>query len=395
MCPSRSKRSSKLDKHSDSPEFERIGLLEKKIDLLKKQISYLKKNNQIEFENESKYRSLFEMSDDAILVIEDGRFVDCNRAVVKMLGYKSKKQVLNTHPADLSPLRQPDGVPSFEKAQEMIALAAKNGSHHFEWIHTRANGQNFPVEVWLCSFKHKGKTLINTIWRDLSEKKRSEALILKNVQEKEILLKEIHHRVKNNLQIISSLLNLQSASISDTVLYDILQQSKYRVESMAKIHEMLYQSKDLSRICFGNYVKQLTVNLIKSAKGIKHSIKTNIDIDNVYFTINTAIPLGLIINELVSNSLKHGISGASKGMISIGIVRKNTDLYELRISDDGIGFSDNFSPDNFNTLGFQLIFSLVEQMDAFIKKVPSKKGTQYVLEFPYYDKTDDFIHNNY
>ena len=359
-----------------------------KINALKKQISSLKQENknfkkieQTLDESEYKYRSLFELSDDAILVIENEKFVDCNRAVVKMLGYKNKKELLNTHPSELSPLKQPDGRLSYEKAGVMMALALKNGSHHFEWIHTKANGENFPVEVWLSSLKYKGKTLINTIWRDLTEKKKAENLILKSIIEKEILLKEIHHRVKNNLQIICSLLNLQSANIENEQLKQILLQSKYRIESMAKIHEMLYQTGDMSKINFADYVLELVSTLVYSTKGMQSNFKLKIDIKDIYFTIETAIPLGLLINEIITNSLKHGFKENKKGEIIIRITENKNKNLEMRIGDNGIGYMNDLVPKNLNSLGFQLILGLVEQLNGTIKKERSSKGTYYIINF--------------
>ena len=121
-------------------------------------LSVLEEENKKLKEKSLRYEMLFELSDDAILVIENNKFTDCNHAVVKMLGYENKSQFLNTHPSELSPERQPDGQLSFEKAQKMMALAISNGSHHFEWIHTKANGDNFPVEVWLSAVPfHKAR----------------------------------------------------------------------------------------------------------------------------------------------------------------------------------------------------------------------------------------------
>jgi len=360
----------------------------KEIHALKEQVSKLKQENkklkntgQPFDESESKYRSLFEMSDDAILVIEDERFVDCNRAVVKMLGYKNKEELLNTHPSELSPKRQPDGRLSYEKAGEMMALAIKNGSHRFEWIHTKANGEDFPVKVWLSCVRYKGKILINTIWRDLTEKKKTESVILKSIAEKEILLKEIHHRVKNNLQIICSLLNLQSENIDNVRLKQILQQSKYRIESMAKIHEMFYKTQDMSKINFADYVLELATALISSTKGNKNNIKLKIDFKDVYFTINAAIPIGLLINEIITNSLKHGIKGNKKGEILISITEKTDKKLEMRIGDNGIGYASDFNPKNLNSLGFQIISSLVGQLNGTIEKEKSSVGTYYAINF--------------
>lgn len=358
-----------------------ISGLQAKIVKLETENKKLKKIKKNAVEAESKYRSLFEMSDDAILVIESNKFVDCNKAVVKMLGYKSKADLLNTHPSELSPLKQPDGRYSFEKAQEMIALATEKGSHHFEWIHTRANGEDFPVEVWLSAVNFRGKKIINTVWRDLTEKKKAERIIQRNLEEKEILLKEIHHRVKNNLQVISSLINLQLNLVKDEKVRDVLLNSKNRILSMSRIHEMLYQSSDLSKINYGKYVEILCNNLIESLKGPENHIELIIDITNMFFNINTAIPLGLLINEIVSNALKHGIKNNHHGIIRIRITAGKNNKMMMEIGDNGIGFQGNHLTNNTSTLGFQLMNSLTEQLNGKLKKIEKGPGTNFELVF--------------
>lgn len=352
----------------------------KLIDLLIAENKNLIENAKTTSESHSKYKSLFEMSDDALLVIENYQFIDCNQAVVNMLGFKNKGEFLNSHPSELSPELQPDGKPSYLKAQEMMNLALKNGSNHFEWIHTRANGENFPVEVWLSKVELENRILINTIWRDLTQKKNAEQVILKNVKEKEILLKEIHHRVKNNLQIIISLLNLQMNSISDEQTKLILKQSKSRIESMSKIHEMLYKSTDFSTIDFKIYLKELIETLIQNFTGSAKKIKINLDMEKVVLSINTAIPLGLIINELTTNSMKHAFLNISNCEIQIQIKElKNT--FEMKYMDNGNGYSYNVGFNNTQTLGFQLISSLVEQLEGNIVRKKVDKGTCYSLTF--------------
>jgi PAS domain S-box-containing protein len=361
--------------------FELIRFLEQKIVTLENQNQELIKTTEHANESESKYKSLFEMSGDAILVIENNTFVDCNQAVVKMLGYKTKEELLNTHPSELSPEKQPDGRFSYEKAQEMMSLALKNGSHHFEWMHIRANGENFPVEVWLSKVEFDHRILINTIWRDLTEKKKIERTLRKNIEEKEILLKEIHHRVKNNLQIITSLLNLQTNTIEDEKVKAILFQSKTRIESMCKVHEMLYSSKNLSSINYGDYLKDLLDKLIVNAKGESNQILLQLDVNNLFLNINTAIPLGLLINELVTNSLKYAFPENGKGTITITINSINDVQYELIYGDDGIGYAPEISFKDAHSLGFQLIDSLSEQLNGVIKRDFSKKGTHYSFVF--------------
>lgn len=350
----------------------------KEVNHLREVITNLKNQQDQASENESKYTSLFEMSDDAILVIDKEQFVDCNQAVVKMLGYKNKTEVLNTHPSELSPEFQPDGRRSFEKAEEMMQLAMTKGSHHFEWVHTRANGEDFPVEVWLSKVEFGDKILINTIWRDLTEKKKAEALILKNIREKEILLKEIHHRVKNNLQIISSLLNLQAANTKDNQAQKVLHQSKTRVESMARIHQMLYGAEDLYNIDYGEYLRGLISELIDPMSNDEDKITLDLKADNVRLNINTAVPLGLLINEFVTNSIKYAFP-ENKGRIYLHLQFITPTTLLLNYGDDGIGYPEEFNFDDANSLGFQLISSLSEQLGTTINRISHKQGTHYKM----------------
>jgi len=328
-----------------------------------------------------RYELLFELSDDAILVIEDGTFTDCNQAVVKMLGYENKNQLLNTHPSELSPERQPDGRLSFEKAQEMMSLAVEKGSHHFEWIHTKANGDNFPVEVWLSSVKYKDKWLINTIWRDLTEIKKAEAKINASLTEKEILLKEIHHRVKNNLQIITSLLSLQSGMNDDLLIKEQFNTCQHRINSMAMIHEMLYQTEAFTKIEYGDYLQKLIKQLIRSIKGTKANVKVDISSNKISLNIDTAIPLGLLVNEIVTNSLKYGIQADQAGTLFVHIERIDTKKYCMTIGDDGVGFDESTISNSNNSLGLRLIKTLSVQLNGKIERDLSKKGTHYVLYF--------------
>lgn len=348
---------------------------------LEDKISCLEEINHTASESHSKYKSLFEMSDDALLVIENFTFVDCNYSAVKMLGYNSKEEFLNTHPSALSPIKQPDGKLSYIKAQEMIILALKNGSHHFEWVHTRANGENFPIEVWLSKVEFDGRTILNTIWRDLTEKKKAEQLILKNIEEKEILLKEIHHRVKNNLQIISSLLNLQANMLTDENVKSVLFQSKFRIESMCKVHEMLYSSKNFSSINYKDYLADLIDALLQNASTNGAKIVFELKIKKLILNINTAVPLGLIINELVTNSLKHAFPTQKNGLIFIQITSIKNNQLKLIYKDDGVGYSSETTFQNAQGLGFQLISSLAEQLNGEINRKLVKQGTHYQLVF--------------
>jgi len=202
-----------------------------------------------------------------------------------------------------------------------------------------------------------------------------------SLKEKEVLLKEIHHRVKNNLQIISSLLNLQSAYIKDKDSIELFKESQNRVRSMALIHEKLYQSKDMSQIDFSDYVSELVSNLFSSYSLNSALITLHQDIRNIMLGIDLAINLGLIINELVSNAFRHAYSGGRKGNLFISM-KKDGHNFELIIEDDGIGFPLDIDFKKTESLGLQLIVTLVDQIGGEITLIPDH-GTKFVIKFNY------------
>lgn len=220
-------------------------------------------------------------------------------------------------------------------------------------------------------------TQAQTAEKELEQKN---ALLEKSLQEREILLKEIHHRVKNNMQVITSLLSLQSNYVSDVKIKALLRYSQYRIRSMAIIHEMLYQSKDLSRIEYGDYLKLLATHLISSMKGSENQIELQIEARDITLNIDTAIPLGLMINEIITNSLKYGIPGDQPGTISIRIQKNKTPNYILYIGDNGIGFPENVNFRESASLGILLMHNLALQLKGNIEK-ERREGTHYSVSF--------------
>ncbi|MDP2835788.1 MAG: PAS domain S-box protein [Methanobacteriaceae archaeon] len=214
--------------------------------------------------------------------------------------------------------------------------------------------------------------------QDITQLKQREETIEKSLREKEVLLQEIHHRVKNNMQIISSLLNLQSHNVSDEAA-NILDQSKNRVKTMALVHEKLYQSPNLSKIDMIDYIQSLVSNLFYSFNFKKGQIIYNTEIESIGFNIETALPCGLIINELVSNSFKHAFPNERKGKINISLNSK-AGQYELIIKDNGIGLPNNLDVENIDSLGLQLVNSLIDQLDADIE-IDKTHGTKFIINF--------------
>jgi len=212
------------------------------------------------------------------------------------------------------------------------------------------------------------------------ERKRAEATLRASLYEKEVLLKEIHHRVKNNMQVISSLLNLQSSHLKDKAAIEMFRESQHRIRSMALVHEKLYQSKDLSRIDFSKYIESLIIFLFHSYQVNSDLVRMKTEVGDVLLGINSAIPCGLIINELVMNAVKHAFPGGRKGEIIVSLKPSGGDRFTLSVSDDGVGFPAGLDFHKTETLGMQLVTMLVDQLDGTIS-LERKRGTRFEIVF--------------
>jgi len=215
-----------------------------------------------------------------------------------------------------------------------------------------------------------------------AEKKRklAEAQIQKDLKEKNVMLQEIHHRVKNNMQIISSLLSLQSQRVTDKKTLESFRICRDRIKAMALIHESLYESQDLAEVDFAGYVKKMAIHLFAAHRALSDRVNLKMDIDNIFLDINKAIPVGLIINELVSNALKHGFPGKKKGRVSIKMKAQDKDSYNLEITDTGVGLPKKYDWKNPTSLGIQLVIDLVKQIDGTLN-IRRQKGTRVKIQF--------------
>lgn len=260
-------------------------------------------------------------------------------------------------------------------------LAFLGKPQHFETNIVDHEGKESWREIYLNPIYGPDNriTEVSGIGHDITEKKQSEEKIKQSLKEKEVLLKEVHHRVKNNLQVISSILNLQSSYIKDQNTLNLLKESQNRIKSMAFIHESLYQTKDFTSINFSEYVVNLSKNLVHSYSSYDNDIELRLEIDNVFLNLDLAIPCGLIINELVSNSLKYAFPGNREGEIVVGLHVEGDNL-KLTISDNGIGLPKHIDYRNTESLGLQLVVTLVDQLNGTIK-LDNKKGTKYTIVF--------------
>lgn len=217
------------------------------------------------------------------------------------------------------------------------------------------------------------------IARDVTDKVEFETRLIESVREKEILLKEVHHRVKNNLQVISSILNLQSSYVDDEKTLEIINESQNRIRSMSYIHESLYQTKDFSSINFKGYITNLVQNLIHSYQLFSGKTKLNLEIEEVQLVLDQAIPCGLILNELVSNSLKYAYPEGQKGEILIAIKEEKGNVI-IHVEDFGQGLPEGFKIEDSDSLGLGLVDTLVDQIDGELI-LKTGNGTKYLIIF--------------
>ena len=240
-------------------------------------------------------------------------------------------------------------------------------------------------KIWLELFLNpivnsKGKvTEISLVAHDITEKKLTEKEVLNSLKEKEVLLKEVHHRVKNNLQVISSILNLQSSFVTDEATLDILEESRNRIRSMAIIHENLYQTSNFSSINFSNYLSNLTNDLISTYQVQEDKIELKLDLQEVAIALDQAIPCGLMINEIITNALKYAFPNNMKGTVLISM-REEKEIVTLCVEDNGIGLPKGFNYLESETLGLQLVATLVEQLEGTLI-LESDKGTKFLITF--------------
>ena len=259
-------------------------------------------------------------------------------------------------------------------------VQAKKGRSKQLEVKMNANDREYWLEIFMNPIYDADGAVseISLVAHDISEKKKTSIEIEESLKEKEVLLKEIHHRVKNNLQVISSILNLQSSFVDDKKTLEILQESRNRIRSMAIIHENLYRTEDFSSINFSDYLDNLTANLVSSYR-LGQEVVLNTNFKEVDLVLDQAIPCGLLVNELVTNALKYAWKDGETGTITMTLEEKDNIVY-LEISDDGVGLPVDFNQMKSDTLGLQLVVTLVEQLDGDIK-VDIKKGTKYFIKF--------------
>lgn len=240
------------------------------------------------------------------------------------------------------------------------------------------------VRIWEFSSTPLGKMsdsrrLVLGMAHDITERKKAEQQLRKSLEEKEVLLKEIHHRVKNNMQVISSLINIQARRIKDSKAREMFKATRNRIMSMVLAHERLYRSEDLTGIDFSKYIEQMAVHMMSYDIDSSKNIQLKRDVEKIFLDVTKAIPLGLITNELLTNSLKHAFTNKKQGEIKVKFYKKSN-TYHLSISDNGKGFPKDFDFRTAESMGLDLVNSLVKQINGNIE-LHRDKGTFFKITF--------------
>ncbi|HHT19063.1 MAG: histidine kinase dimerization/phosphoacceptor domain -containing protein [Euryarchaeota archaeon] len=332
---------------------------------------------------EDYYHTIFENTGTATAIIEEDKTLSLvNTEFSNLTGY-SKEEI--EHKIKWTKLFAPEELSMVEDYHYLRRVNPDSAPKNYETRLVTRNNDIKDIHMIVAMIPGTKKSMVSVF--DITQRKIAEDNLKKSLKQKEILLREIHHRVKNNLQVISSLLSLQKHQFGDTETADILNECKGRVRAMAMIHENLYHSNDINNIDFGIYLNKM-LSAIQRSYQVSNSIKINTNVEDVLMGIETAMPCGLIINELSTNSIKHAFPNRDMGNIFVQLESVN-DSYVLTYADDGIGIPENINSANSKKLGLLIVETLVNQLNG-VMEIDRSKGTKFVIKFrelPYQDRT--------
>ena len=339
-------------------------------------VTELKKTEKALSESEKKYRALYEDNPSMYFTVDVGGVLhSVNQYGCEQLGYMSEELIGKSF---LKLFQEKDK----ETALNSLKICASNLGEVFHWeiCKVRKDGSVIWVKDSARAIrKNNGNIVIFIVSEDVTERKQAEDKLKDSLCEKEVLLREIHHRVKNNMQIISSLLSLQSKYVKDIKDKELFEESRNRVRSMAIIHEKVYQSEDLSNINFSTYLPEVVYS-ISNYYMLHHRINILVDVEDVSLNIETAIPCGLIVNELLTNSLKHAFPNKRHGNVEIKLCTDESGEITLIVRDDGVGFPEGIDFEKTESLGLRLVDVLMKQLGGTIN-VNYGDGTEFRMIF--------------
>ena len=386
---------------------QRVGELEKEY-LERKQIEEALQ------ESEEKFRDLFNNAGDAIFIrTREGRFLEVNQVACDRYGY-SRKEFLQMGPKDLDTPDHSERIP--ERTQSIL----QKGRHIFETVHVTKDEKIIPVEISSRTIDYKRQLNIISIVRDITERKQTEEMLKKahdelesrvqqrtaellkandqlkieieerkraekqineSLSEKEVLLSEIHHRVKNNFEIISSFLDMSSMQTENKEIQNLWGDTRARIHSMALIHDQLYQNDRFDQIDMERHVRNMLDHLSHIYAGNEKGITSVIEPSEVYLSVNQAIPCSLVLNELIANAFKYAFKKRRKGAVRVSINNSTDDTVLMRVKDDGDGIPEGIDFNNAKGLGLKLVRYLVDGQLNGEMRVNNYGGTEICIEF--------------
>ena len=311
-----------------------------------------------------------------VIVSRKGTILQVNPAFLRMTGF-SEDEVREKPLADFLP--STGRVRFLKLMKKAWLISPPTFQQELQFFNRKGKRMHFMAFAKVFGSAGRGSAL-GLIFVDITGLKKGQKKLQDLLREKEILLKEIHHRIKNNMQIIASLLRLQAGAVEDEKTKEVLKVSQSRIRSVSLIHEKLYQSQDLSRIDFGEYLRLLTAHLFHLSGADPAAVRVEIQAPQVVLDVKRAIPCGLIVNELVMNALKYAFPQGRRGRILVSMEELGEGHYTLSVNDDGVGLPERIDPKKPERLGFQIIADLIKQLDGKME-IDRKAGTSFSISF--------------
>jgi PAS domain S-box-containing protein len=332
--------------------------------------------------SEASFRAVVASAPFGVFVVRDRVVHYVNDAVVRMFGYGDATEMVG-RPA--LTLVHPRSLPQSQQRLRLIEAGSSPAPGVIECV--RRDGSSFRAESTMVAVEFDGQPAHLALVRDVSEQLRAEEArqraqdaLRVSLAEKDTLLQEVHHRVKNNLQVVASLINLQARQVSDAAARDVLEATKQRVQAIALLHEGLYRSSDLASVDLGPYLRGLASDLLRANADPTRDVKLVCEVTGPHTNMDSAVPLGLIVNELVSNALKHAFRGRTSGRVTVRL-EQQSHLAALSVADDGCGMPSDFSFERSDSLGLRLVTNLARQLDGELTQT-AQGGVTWLLRFP-------------
>jgi PAS domain S-box-containing protein len=348
---------------------QRTAQLSRTVNALHEEVNERRKAEEELSEKEEHFRKLSEATLEGIMITEKDILLETNQTFADMFGYDRSEvagiQVMKVVAPESHELVRKNIRSGFDKPYESVCV--------------KKSGEPFPVEVCGKAIHYKGKAARVTAIRDITELKKAEEQIRRSLKEKEVLLQEIHHRVKNNMTVVSSLLKLQSDKVEDERYREMFYDCMGRIRTMASVHDKLYQAENMDKIIFSSYIRDMAEEVFRSYD-LSSRLKLITDVDDITLGIAASTPCGLIVNELITNALKYAFPEDREGEIVVALYMLDNDEIEMTVSDNGVGIPEEIDFSSTDSLGLSLIKALVMQLQGNIE-LKKENGTEFKIIF--------------